>query len=112
MLLVCYYTGMKQVLSSRQMINIELAARATNQSNAQLIQKHMPAAEQAGLKILFNCECSDPNCDERISLTIEEFDKLHRIESQFVIVKGHDEPSVESIKATSEKLAVVDKYAL
>ena len=103
---------MDKHLTSRQMINTELAARAGNKKSSKLLKQHVPASEQVDLKILFNCECSDPDCRERISLTLREYELLHNNRARFVIIKGHVEPSVEKVAATAGQLSVVDKYAL
>lgn len=103
---------MSNNLSSRQMINIELAARASNKKSTKLLKQHSPQAELDNLKILFNCECSNPDCKERIPLTLKEYELLHTKRARFVIKKGHDEPSVEKVKATGSGMAIVDKYAL
>jgi 5'-deoxynucleotidase YfbR-like HD superfamily hydrolase len=103
---------MSKILSTRQMINAELAARASNQKSVKALKRHIPNEEQANEKILFNCECSDLKCEARIPLTLEEYEKLHSEQARFVIVKDHLEPSVEKVQKTSKHLAVVDKYAL
>lgn len=103
---------MEDKLSSRQMINNELFTRASNKKSTKILKRHVPASEQENLKILFNCECSDPICTERIPLTLKEYERLHNNRARFVVIKGHVELSVEKIKATGKNLSVVDKYAL
>ncbi len=72
----------------------------------------MPAEEQKALKILFNCECSDALCVDRISLTLKEFDEMHNSKARFVIKKDHIEPSVEKIHKSSKQVTIVEKFAL
>jgi hypothetical protein len=103
---------MNKELSSRQMINVELAARANNRRSSKLLKHHTPKAEQAGLKILFNCECADPNCHERILLTLTEYERLHENHAQFVILKTHFAPKVEQVTHAGKDVAVVEKFAL
>ena len=98
--------------SAAQQINTELAIRGANKRVKKVIEKHTPNEEQATLKIDFYCECSDYNCQERISLTLEEFEKLHDEQSRFVIAKGHSSPSVEKVLKTRHSLQVVEKPAL
>ena len=94
------------------MINVELAERAVNKKSFTLLKHHVPLTEQAGQKILFNCECSDPQCSERILLTLKDYERLHTKNAQFVIVKDHVAPAVEEIKASDDTIAVVEKFAL
>ncbi len=103
---------MKSTRSDRQKINAELAARALNKKNSKILKNHIPEEEQAELKILFNCECADPDCSERLSLTLDEYDRLHRLESRFVIAKDHLEPEIETVRASDDDIAVVEKFAL
>lgn len=103
---------MQDKQSDRQKINAELAVRALNIKNSKILKNHIPEEEQAELKILFNCECADPNCSERLSLTLDEYDRLHTLESRFVIAKDHLEPDIEKVRASDDDIAVVEKYAL
>lgn len=94
------------------MINAELAAKAINLRSKAVIEKHVPAEYQADLLIDFNCECADPDCKDRVPLSLKSYDILHRDKAHFIIVKGHNEPIVEKIHKEYEDLAVVEKYAL
>lgn len=99
-------------LTPRQMINVELATRASNKHSSSILKHHTPLQQQANLKISFNCECSDPDCQERILLTLKDYEKLHKAIARFVIAKGHEEPKIEKVKRNDKNLSVVDKYAL
>jgi hypothetical protein len=103
---------MKNQLTKRQMINNELAVRAQNKISAKKLEHHVPKEEQEGLKIAFSCECADPTCKKHISLTLNEYAKLHKNFACFVIVKGHNEPKVEKVRASNDKISLVDKYSL
>ena len=103
---------MRNKLTTRQMINIELAERAHNTKVANMLQHHVPKQEQKDLAIAFNCECSDPHCEERIMLTLDEYQELHQKHSHFFVVKGHEEPIVEAVTKDKDEVLVVDKYAL
>jgi hypothetical protein len=103
---------MKQPSSARRLINNELVARAVNKKSLKALRHHVPNDEQTGLKILFNCECASDDCEERIALTLDEYNQLHENAAQFVIVKEHLEPSVEKVHASNETISVVEKFAL
>jgi hypothetical protein len=98
--------------SSREMINVELAARAKNKKSLKTLKHMTPVSEQDALKIMFNCECSDPYCRDRVAMTLLEYERLHTTIARFVIKKGHLEPSVEAVQASNKTISVVDKYAL
>jgi hypothetical protein len=57
----------------------------------------------------FLCECGDSDCTERIELTIDEYEQIHVDPRQFVIVTGHEEPSVETVVEHHEGYSVVRK---
>ena len=58
----------------------------------------------------FVCECADPKCTEKISMTLEEYEAVRAEGDLFVIRDGHDVPDVESIVETTEGYAVVRKH--
>lgn len=103
---------MKNELTPNQKVNAELVARAGNKKSVKKLKHHIPKEEQKGLKIAFACECSEPSCSERISVTLKEYELLHNKFERFVIAKGHAEPTIEKIAKSDQDLQVVDKYAL
>ena len=103
---------MKNKLTDRQKINVELAARSANKKSTKVLKHHVPQEEREKLKIEFICECSNPDCQDHISLTLKEYEKLHHNFAHFVVAKGHIEPKIEIVKKTGKKLSVIEKYAL
>jgi hypothetical protein len=103
---------MKNNLTPKQKVNVELAARAGNKKSVKRLKQHVPAEEQKGLKIDFTCECSDPACKVRIPLTLKEYVQLHDKNARFVVAKGHIEPAIEKVTKSDQNLHVVEKYAL
>jgi hypothetical protein len=43
------------------------------------------------------CECSDPECRERISITPEEREFIQRVPSRFVVKVGHADQEHERV---------------
>jgi hypothetical protein len=103
---------MKHKLSARQMINIELAERAKNKKSSKVLRRHVPKEEQEDLLIPFNCECSDPDCTERLPMTLQEYETMHSSSAHFVIAKGHSTPRVEKVTDVKDNITVVEKFAL
>ena len=58
----------------------------------------------------FICECSVTGCLERITLTIEEYERVHSNSAWFMVVPGHEDPSVESVVEDHERYLVVEKH--
>ncbi|MDB5166220.1 MAG: hypothetical protein JWM37_292 [Candidatus Saccharibacteria bacterium] len=59
--------------------------------------------------IYFACECTRLDCEERIALTTEAFEALHRDRQQFVIKPGHETLAVENVVDTTPDYYVVRK---
>lgn len=57
----------------------------------------------------FLCECGAIDCSERIPLTLDDYERIHADPAQFVIVEGHEEPSVEDVVERHGDYAVVRK---
>ena len=60
--------------------------------------------------IRFVCECGDPGCNERVSMTQEEYEGIRANSTRFVVRAGHVIPDVESIVLVTERYTVVEKY--
>jgi len=60
----------------------------------------------------FLCECADPACTDRISLTVGEYEAIRSRPARFVLVPGHTAPSVEHVVGSAPNHVVVDKVGL
>jgi len=58
----------------------------------------------------FFCECSNPQCTERIKLTHNQYEALHKTRTQFVLKPGHELPQVEKVIKREQKYILVDKF--
>jgi hypothetical protein len=68
------------------------------------------ASEEPTLAIV--CECADPYCAERITLTPAEYDAAHNDPAQFTIVPGHATLDVEEVVARNDRFEVMRKRGL
>jgi hypothetical protein len=57
----------------------------------------------------FLCECGNEDCAERISLTLDEYERIHADPTQFVLVPGHEKPSVEHVVEDRSTYYVIRK---
>jgi hypothetical protein len=48
-------------------------------------------------KIWVVCECADSDCDELIEMTVGQYEQMRDGESHFVVLVGHESPSLERI---------------
>ena len=66
---------------------------------------------EPGERFDFVCECGNETCDERVSLSIDEYEAVRRDSRTFVVVSGHEIPDVEDVVAVSDGHSVVRKHA-
>lgn len=57
----------------------------------------------------FVCECSDDSCEERVRMPLDQYQQVRTSAIRFVIRKGHEVASLESVVHESADYAVVEK---
>ena len=62
--------------------------------------------------IAFVCECSMLDCNEHVTLSIEQYEQLHKRRDRFVIAPGHAMEAVEKIIKHEPGFDLVEKFAL
>jgi hypothetical protein len=69
-------------------------------------------AETFDLKdeLLVLCECGSVECDVRIALSEEAYERLRRIPTHFAVAAGHEIPAVERVVERSAGYVVVEKF--
>ena len=58
----------------------------------------------------FVCECSDPECAERLTAPLEEYEQVRADATHFLLRPGHSEPRVERVIHTRPGYDVVEKF--
>lgn len=61
--------------------------------------------------LAFLCECSDPNCTQRIELAAGTYEAIRAQPARFVLRPGHEDPTIERVVETGPDYEVVQKYA-
>jgi hypothetical protein len=57
----------------------------------------------------FVCECPDETCTDRIRLSVGEYEQLRANPRHFVIMTGHEVPSVERVVLDRGSYRIVEK---
>ncbi|HXH04885.1 MAG TPA: hypothetical protein VNI82_00475 [Candidatus Nitrosotenuis sp.] len=57
----------------------------------------------------FKCECSDENCDERITIKLSTYQKIHENRDTYVIKLKHQVEAIEEVVLTEKTYSVVKK---
>ena len=59
----------------------------------------------------FVCECSDPECAERVPATLDAYEDVRSDGTHFLLVPGHEDSRIERVvEKPSHRLAVVEKF--
>ena len=57
----------------------------------------------------FICECATEGCFERVTLTLEEYERVREDGAHFLLVAGHEDIEVEQVIIVKDEFAVVEK---
>jgi len=55
------------------------------------------------------CECGNPNCTQRLELTIKEREQIRENKDYFIVVRGHEDLEIEKIVDQRPQYSVVEK---
>lgn len=93
-------------LSKRRLIENEVIFRSVNQN----IQEFMDEKTNSTGLMPFYCECSEPNCVERIEMTTEEYAKIHENKKWFITKPKHQFFMIEKVIKKTQNYQIVEKY--
>jgi hypothetical protein len=57
----------------------------------------------------FRCECARLDCNRLVSITPREYEAVRAHGRRFLVLPGHEDPSVETVVATHPEYLVVQK---
>ncbi|HEY2372089.1 MAG TPA: hypothetical protein VGH82_06040 [Gaiellaceae bacterium] len=57
----------------------------------------------------FLCECDREDCHEKINVTRAQYEAVRAVPTHFIVVPGHEDPSVERVAYSTERFFVVEK---
>lgn len=100
-------------MNSEKLIKNEQIIRDHNRAAGRALKKYFGAKKEImETPIEFVCECSDINCREPISVSIAEYERLHKRRNRFLIIKGHNVPHIEKTIERKGKTELVEKPSL
>lgn len=99
--------------SNSKLIKNEQLIRDKNKTATFSIKRYFGGTKDV-LKapIDFMCECSDLKCDEHVSMSIEEYEAIHKRKDRFVVAEDHATPLVENVVKRSDNYDTVEKPQL
>ena len=57
----------------------------------------------------FICECSTSGCFERLSLTVEEYERIRQNGTHFLLAYGHEDIEIEQVIGQRNGYVIVEK---
>jgi hypothetical protein len=57
----------------------------------------------------FVCECGDPNCTERVSVTLSEYETVRADPATFIVAPGHEQSDIERVVTERRRFKIVEK---
>jgi hypothetical protein len=90
----------------------EIAAARTEAIFREVNEAIAKTAESfGGDEAEFVCECADPDCAHRLKASLDDYELVRADGTHFMLVPGHEEPSVERIVKRSRDFHVVEKFS-
>jgi hypothetical protein len=59
----------------------------------------------------FVCECADPDCAHRVKASLDEYERVRSDGTHFLLLPGHEEPSVERVIHRDAGYWIVEKFS-
>src|SRR5437763_8771104 len=98
----------KPKFSKRRLVENEVIFKDVNKNIKEFIDEQTPGTDSTVLP--FYCECSKPDCIERINLSTTEYEKLHKGDRLYVTLVGHEFTDVEDVVKKQSHYQVVQKH--
>jgi hypothetical protein len=57
----------------------------------------------------FICECYDETCDDRVSMTVQEYEHVRADGNRFFVVPGHNGKDVDEVVEATDRYIIVRK---
>lgn len=92
----------------KRLVENEVIFRDVNKNIQEFVDQEGKAL--VGKTVPFYCECSRPDCIDRINLTPKEYEELHKTKKHFVTLVGHEFTEVEKIVSKKNSYQMVKKH--
>ena len=98
----------KSNFSKKRLIENEVIFKDVNKNIKEFIKEE--TAGTSATVLPFYCECSDPECIDRINLSTTKYEKLHKGSRYYITMVGHEFPEVETVISKESNFQVVQKH--
>jgi len=84
---------------------------ALNQALRREVNERRTEGGDGAQVVDFACECSDPACEELVSLTIDEYEFIRHVPIRLVIRPGHLHPETERVVVGEPgRFLIIEKF--
>jgi hypothetical protein len=90
-------------------IEVRRRRAARNQSLFREVNERIEDLSSPASFAGFVCECMNESCDERVRLTVHEYEHIRAGANRFLVLPGHQVPEVEETVETRDRYLVVAK---
>ena len=63
----------------------------------------------AGDRTEFVCECSDPACTHRVSVSLADYEEVRDEPTTFLVLPGHEQDDIEQVVSDRGRFRIVEK---
>lgn len=82
---------------------------ATNESLFREVNERIEDISGDASFTQFICECEDQQCDEHVSMTVEEYEHVRAEGNRFLVLPGHTSEDVDEVLESTDRYLVVRK---
>ena len=82
----------------------EALFRVANERMADWEERHSASETE-----LYHCECAEPDCREKVSLTKDDYERVRQDSAHFVIAPGHEKPDIETVIESHDGWLMIEK---
>ena len=80
-----------------------------NESLFREVNEHIEDLSENAAFTQFVCECLDQTCDQRVSMTIEEYEYIRAESNRFFVLPGHDASEIDEVLEATDRYLVIRK---
>jgi hypothetical protein len=93
-------------------LDVQRERAAKNQSLFREVNERIDELSASTSSTRFICECANEGCDEKVSVTREDYERIRSDSNRFFVVEGHELPEVEQVTGSVDGYLVVAKLGV
>ncbi|HEX7260135.1 MAG TPA: hypothetical protein VF272_04360 [Candidatus Saccharimonadia bacterium] len=95
--------------SERKLAENELIFKKHNERIKRGVEKLVAQSKVDDLTLNLFCECSNEKCQKMVAVSTSDYDRVHRNNRYFIVLRGHENMQVEKVIEKNSHFSVVEK---